>query len=54
MFLPKNHRVNITRQSLENEQFKAIFLIFDRKFLHQFYHENEKVVQPETDKGGKS
>ena len=42
VFLPKNHKVNIARQSAEDEQFKAIFLVFDRKFLRKFYQEYEK------------
>lgn len=42
VFLPRNHKVSITRLSLADEQFKALFLVFDRKFLRRFYQENEK------------
>lgn len=40
-FLPKNHKVNITKQPLEHEEFRSIFLVFDRKFLHGFYQEHK-------------
>lgn len=43
-FLPKNHKVSITKQSSDNEEFKAIFLIFDRKFLHLFYQEHKNEI----------
>lgn len=50
VFLPRNHRLDLSRQSLEHEAFKAIFLVFDRKFLRRFYQENEKSLSAAAEK----
>lgn len=45
-FLRKNHRVNMTRKSKGIEQFRAVFLVFNRKFLREFYQQIDKSKLP--------
>ncbi len=46
MFLRKNHRINMTNRPKGNEQFRAIFLVFSRKFLRDYYRQMDKSKLP--------
>ncbi|MFV0482818.1 MAG: helix-turn-helix transcriptional regulator [Bacteroidales bacterium] len=45
-FLRKNHKVNFTRKSRGDEQFRAIFLEFSRAFLRDYYRNMDKSLLP--------
>ncbi len=45
-FLRKNHRVNMTNRSVGNERFRAVFLVFNRKFLREYYRQMDKSRLP--------
>ncbi len=46
VFLRKNHRVNMTNCPVGDEQFRAIFLVFSRKFLREYYRQMDKTKLP--------
>ncbi len=46
-FIRRDNQVQMTKQSRNGEQFKAIFLMFTRKFLREFYQQMDKSLIPE-------
>lgn len=51
VFIRRDHRVNMTKKSLDDEQFKAIFLTFNRNFLRAFYNKmNRKLIPQKANK----
>lgn len=52
-FIRKDFSVQLTKQAYNGEQFKAIFLMFTSKFLHDFYSKMDKSALPENAKRGK-
>lgn len=46
VFLRRNHRVSMTNCPVGNEQFRAIFLVFNRKFLREYYRQMDKTKLP--------
>ena len=51
VFLRRDNRVNMTKQPKGDEQFKAIFMVFKRNFLREFYQTlNKKQLPAETEK----
>lgn len=48
VFFRKNHRVKMTRQSYGDEQFQAVFLAFNRKFLRKLYQNFDKSQLPQS------
>lgn len=49
-FIRKDFSVQLTKQSYNGEQFKAIFLMFTTKFLRDFYSKLDKNTIPEEAK----
>lgn len=45
-FIRKDNNVQLTKQAKDGEQFKAIFLMFTRKFLQEFYQKLDKRTIP--------
>lgn len=45
-FLRRDNRVSMTKQPIGEEQFQAIFMIFKRNFLHDFYQKLDKKELP--------
>lgn len=45
-FIRKDFCVQMTKQGYENEQFKAVFLMFTNKFLREFYSRLDKEKLP--------
>lgn len=45
-FIRKDNNVQLTKQAKDGEQFKAIFLMFTRKFLQEFYQKLDKQTIP--------
>lgn len=45
-FIRKDFSVQLTKQAYNGEQFKAIFLMFTAKFLHEFYNKMDKSTIP--------
>jgi len=56
VFVRKNHRVSLTRKSEDDKPFQAIFLVFCRTFLREYYRNTCKsglpkdLKDPETNK----
>lgn len=46
VFLRRNNRVSMTKQPRGDEYFKAIFMIFKRNFLREFYQTIDKKILP--------
>jgi AraC-like DNA-binding protein len=49
-FVRRDNRVQLTKQSANGEQFKAIFLMFTRDFLREFYQTLDKNKLPAESK----
>jgi len=47
VFVRKDVRVTLNKQPKGEEQFKAIFMVFNRNFLREFYHSINKNELPE-------
>lgn len=52
-FIRKDFSVQLTKQVYNGEQFKAIFLMFTAKFLHEFYSKMDKSTIPQEAKRGR-
>ena len=52
-FIRKDFSVQLTKQAYNGEQFKAIFLMFTAKFLHEFYSRMDKSAIPQEAKRGR-
>lgn len=46
-FLRRDNRVDLTKQPKDGEPFKAIFMMFKRNFLREFYQTLDKSLVPE-------
>ena len=46
-FLRKNHRISLSRELCESKKFCAVFLVFNRKFLREFYQQVDKSFLPD-------
>ena len=46
VFLRRDNRVSMTKQPKGKEQFQAIFMMFKRNFLREFYHKFDKKQLP--------
>jgi len=51
VFVRKDVRVTMTKKPRREEQFKAIFMVFNRNFLREFYHSMHKEELPEVVRG---
>lgn len=52
-FIRRDNQVQLTKQSKDGEQFKAIFLMFTRNFLREFYQTLDKCTIPVESKRDK-
>ncbi|KAA6299960.1 MAG: Exoenzyme S synthesis regulatory protein ExsA [Candidatus Ordinivivax streblomastigis] len=52
-FIRRDNQVQLTKQSRNGEQFKAIFLMFTRNFLREFYQTLDKTQMPSESKRDK-
>lgn len=52
VFLRKDNRVSLTKQPRGEEQFKGIFMNFNRNFLREFYQTIDKKQLPDEDTKG--
>lgn len=48
VFLRRDNRVSLTKQPKGEEHFQAIFMIFNRNFLREFYQSFDKKCLPDT------
>ncbi len=53
-FIRKDFGVQLTKQAYGHEQFKAIFLMFTNKFLHDFYNKLDKSKLPKEARRSKA
>ncbi len=47
VFVRKDHRLTLTKKAKDGEQFQAIFMVFTRNFLREFFHTLNKSDFPE-------
>ncbi len=46
VFIRKDHRLTLTKKAKDGQQFQAIFMVFNRKFLRDFFYSLDKSEIP--------